>query len=228
MCRWKDFRVQDLLSHWCWWTDGPSASQNFADGVDVEVKGGVSTNLMPPFFSREYNYNYTDMYVRTYVRTYVRIKVSSFTNLRLFSRKVFLIINNFFPPLLETLYAGCLKLFATASELFTHPCSSSSSCAKRRILGASFRGPKIGSQRVLNWDCGENDGEQIEGADCWGSSLGPLKDALRGRRFVVDDEQTNGVREELRRFTKEFHATDIQRLTQGGKCIDKDEDLARK
>jgi hypothetical protein len=42
----------------------------------------------------------------------------------------------------------------------------------------------------------------------------PLKDALRGRRFVDDDELKHGVREELRRFSKEFHAKGIQRLTQ--------------
>jgi len=29
-------------------------------------------------------------------------------------------MNKLFPPLLETLYAGCLKLFAATSELFTH------------------------------------------------------------------------------------------------------------
>lgn len=44
--------------------------------------------------------------------------------------------------------------------------------------------------------------------------FGPLKDALRIRRFVDDDELKHGVHEELRRFSKEFHATDIQRLTQ--------------
>jgi hypothetical protein len=44
--------------------------------------------------------------------------------------------------------------------------------------------------------------------------FGPLKDVLRGQRFVDNYELEHGVREELRRFSKEFHATDIERLTQ--------------
>jgi len=44
--------------------------------------------------------------------------------------------------------------------------------------------------------------------------FGPLKDALRRRRFEDDDELKHSVREELRRFSKEFHATVLQRLTQ--------------
>jgi hypothetical protein len=44
--------------------------------------------------------------------------------------------------------------------------------------------------------------------------FGPLKDVLRGQRFVDDDELKHSVREELQRFSKEFHATDTQRLTQ--------------
>ena len=34
----------------------------------------------------------------------------------------------------------------------------------------------------------------------------PLKDALRGRRFVDDDELKHGVREEFRRFREAFFA----------------------
>jgi hypothetical protein len=44
--------------------------------------------------------------------------------------------------------------------------------------------------------------------------FGPLLDAIRERRFAEDDELKHRVREELRRFTQEFHATGIQRLTQ--------------
>jgi histone-lysine N-methyltransferase SETMAR len=44
--------------------------------------------------------------------------------------------------------------------------------------------------------------------------FGPLKDALRGRRFAEDDELKRSVREELRRFSKEFFATGIQHLKQ--------------
>jgi histone-lysine N-methyltransferase SETMAR len=51
--------------------------------------------------------------------------------------------------------------------------------------------------------------------------FGPLKDALRGRRFADDDELKYGVHEDLRRFSKEFDATGIQCLTQRWKkCVD--------
>jgi len=43
--------------------------------------------------------------------------------------------------------------------------------------------------------------------------FGPLKDALR-RRFADDGEMTHGAREDLRRFSKGFHTTGIQRLMQ--------------
>ena len=51
--------------------------------------------------------------------------------------------------------------------------------------------------------------------------FGPLKDTLRGRRFVDDDELRHRLREELRRFCKEVYSTDIQRLMQRWKkCLD--------
>jgi histone-lysine N-methyltransferase SETMAR len=59
--------------------------------------------------------------------------------------------------------------------------------------------------------------------------FGPLKDALRGRRFADDDELKHSVREELRRFSKEFYATGIQRLTQRWKkCVDNEGDFVEK
>jgi hypothetical protein len=42
--------------------------------------------------------------------------------------------------------------------------------------------------------------------------FGPLKDALRGRRFADDDELKHSVREEFRRFGTGFYATGIQNL----------------
>jgi hypothetical protein len=45
---------------------------------------------------------------------------TSFTKLRLFFYKASFIINTLLPPLREALYAGRVKLFAEASELFTH------------------------------------------------------------------------------------------------------------
>jgi histone-lysine N-methyltransferase SETMAR len=54
--------------------------------------------------------------------------------------------------------------------------------------------------------------------------FGPLKDALGGRRFVDDN-----VREELRRFSNEFYATGIQRLTQRWKkCVENEGDFVEK
>lgn len=35
--------------------------------------------------------------------------------------------------------------------------------------------------------------------------FGPLKEALRGRRFAKYDELKHGVREEFRRFREEFY-----------------------
>ena len=59
--------------------------------------------------------------------------------------------------------------------------------------------------------------------------FGLLKDALQGRRFVVDDELKQGVREEFRRFSKEFHASGIKRLTERlNVCVDDEEDLVEK
>ena len=45
-------------------------------------------------------------------------------------------------------------------------------------------------------------------------SFDPLKDVLRGSRFVDDDELEHSVHKEFRRFSKEFYATGTQRLTQ--------------
>jgi len=49
---------------------------------------------------------------------------AGFTNLRLFSHKFPFIMNTTFVPLLVTLYAGTVKLFAEASEPFIHALSA--------------------------------------------------------------------------------------------------------
>jgi hypothetical protein len=46
----------------------------------------------------------------------------------------------------------------------------------------------------------------------------PLRDTLRGRRFADDEKLKQSVREELRRFSKEFYATSVQRLKQRRRC----------
>jgi len=59
--------------------------------------------------------------------------------------------------------------------------------------------------------------------------LGPVKYALRGRRFSADDELKFSVCEELRRFRKEFYGTSVQRLKQRSKkCVNNEKYLAEK
>jgi hypothetical protein len=57
--------------------------------------------------------------------------------------------------------------------------------------------------------------------------FGPLKDALRGRRFADDDEMKHSVRQELQGFGKKFYATGIERLMQRRKetCVDNEGDF---
>jgi len=59
--------------------------------------------------------------------------------------------------------------------------------------------------------------------------FGSLKDDLRGRSFSDDDELQHSLREELRRFNKEFYVIGIQRLTQRWKnYVDNEEDFVEK
>jgi len=98
------------------------------------------------------------------------LKVTSFTKLGLFSRKFSFIMNTIFPPLLRRSMPVAWKSMLQRRSYTHTSCSRLSYSAKRRILGASFRGPKLRSQRVLNWDCMEDEGQQIEGADFCGTS----------------------------------------------------------
>jgi len=50
-------------------------------------------------------------------------------------------MNTIFPPLLETLYAGCLKFFAATSELFTHAVFQLV-FRKMTFSGCTFQGAK--------------------------------------------------------------------------------------
>jgi hypothetical protein len=49
---------------------------------------------------------------------FTNIMVTSFTKLTLFPHKISFTVNILFPPLRETMYANCVKLFAAASEVF--------------------------------------------------------------------------------------------------------------
>jgi hypothetical protein len=60
---------------------------------------------------------------------------TTFKKLRLFFHKVFFIINTLFPPLRVTVYAGRLKLFAGASELFPHAACQLVIVRKNGVLG---------------------------------------------------------------------------------------------
>jgi hypothetical protein len=75
----------------------------------VHMRGG--TKVMPIFFSET---------IITIIMKLTYIMGTSFTNLRLFFHKVSFIINALLPPLHEMLYTGRVKLFAEASERFTH------------------------------------------------------------------------------------------------------------
>ena len=76
----------------------------------------------------------------------------------IFFHKVCLIINAF-PPLCETLFAGCVKMFAETLELFMHAVSAHH--RQNGDLGVyPSGGQKAGSRRVLNRDCREDEGEQ--------------------------------------------------------------------
>jgi hypothetical protein len=58
--------------------------------------------------------------------------------------------------------------------------------------------------------------------------FGPLKDALRGRRFAGDDLLTHGMREDLRHFSIEVYATGIHLYMQSWKkCVDNEEDVVK-
>jgi histone-lysine N-methyltransferase SETMAR len=59
--------------------------------------------------------------------------------------------------------------------------------------------------------------------------FGPLKDALRGRRFMDNNELKHSMHEELQCFSKELYATGIQHLTQRWKkCVDNEGDFVEK
>lgn len=92
---------------------------------------------------------------------FICIVGTSFTMLRLFSHKLSSSINTLFTHLCETLWAGSVKFFAEASELFKHVVihlvvvlkSASSECITQG-------GPKDGNRRVLNRYFREGCGEQ--------------------------------------------------------------------
>lgn len=72
----------------------------------------VGTQVKPwVYFLRNYNYTYNEMYL---IIGYIPFKLILFFN------KVSCTINVLFSHLRETFYVGRVKLFAEASEFFTH------------------------------------------------------------------------------------------------------------
>jgi hypothetical protein len=72
----------------------------------------VSMKVMPPIFFSES--------IITIIVKFAYTMGSSFIKLRLFCHKVCFIINTFFPPLHEMLYASSVELFTEVSELTMH------------------------------------------------------------------------------------------------------------
>jgi hypothetical protein len=95
---------------------------------------------------------------------------TSSTKFTSFVHRIFSIINVIFPPLFLTLYAGRTKLVGRSA---CHAGCISVCHLQNGTLGVHLSGSqKDGIWDVLNWDCRENEGEQIEGADRCVSSDG--------------------------------------------------------
>jgi hypothetical protein len=97
---------------------------------------------MPPiFFLRNYNYSYNETCI---------YHGNTLYKLRLFTHKVFSIINTLFPPFHETIYVGRVKLFAEASQLFMHAVfqlarkTASSECTTQTAKTRKSEGAKSG------------------------------------------------------------------------------------
>jgi len=94
------------------------------------------------------------------------ITSTSFTELTLFFQNVSFVFNTIFRLVCETLHVGRINLYAGKSELLTHAVFQLDVFRKNGVFGVHpSAGLKCGSRRVLNRDCREDEGDQIEGAD---------------------------------------------------------------
>jgi hypothetical protein len=110
------------------------------------VRGAVQKQYF--FFLRNCNYNYNELCL---------CPLQSWD----FFYEVTFIINTLFPTSRETLYAGRLKPFAEASELFTHAVFQLIVFRKKAFPGVHpLGGQKDGNVRVLNRDCREDEWKQ--------------------------------------------------------------------
>lgn len=92
--------------------------------------------------------------------TFTYILGTCFTELTLCFHKSPSLTTQFFPAFRETVYSGRVKLFAEVSELSTHVVFLLVVSKKPRPVSASIRAQRDGNQRVLNWDCRDEEGEQ--------------------------------------------------------------------
>ena len=83
--------------------------------------------------------------------------------------------------------------------------------------------------RQLNWEVLEHPAYSPDLAPSDFNLFGPLKNALRGRRFETDDEVKEVVHDWLRSQSQTFFSSGIKKLTdRWAKCIEKKGDYIEK
>ena len=86
-----------------------------------------------------------------------------------------------------------------------------------------------GTIRQLNWEVLEHPVYSPDLAPSDFHLFGPLKNALRGRRFAADDEVKEAVNDWLRSQPQTFFSNGIKKLTdRWTKCIEKKGDYVEK
>jgi len=87
----------------------------------------------------------------------------------------------------------------------------------------------INTIRQLNWEVFEHHAYSPYLAPSDVHLFGPLKNALRGRRFAADDEVKEAVHNWLRNQPQTFFSNGIKKLTNRcAKCIEKKGDYTEK
>ena len=87
----------------------------------------------------------------------------------------------------------------------------------------------INTIRQLNWEVLEHPAYSPDQAPSDFLLFGPLKDALRGRRFAADDEVKEAVHDWLHSQPQTFFSNGIKKLTdRWAKCIEEKGDYIEK
>ena len=93
----------------------------------------------------------------------------------------------------------------------------------------SYGTPHHQHHRQLNWEVLEHPAYSPDLAPSGFHLFGPLKNALRDRRFAADDEVKEAVHDWLRSQPQTFFSNGIKKLTEGwAKCIEKKGDYTEK